>query len=108
MANVLLKDSISGQQMKTILDNLESSSVEISAITQSLTVFLNDIESGEGALNYITKDEALVKNIDSTMTNIKESTKKFNENMEALKHNFLLRGYFKKLERQEKKNEIKE
>ena len=108
VASVLLKDSISGQQMKTILDNLESSSVEISAITQSLTVFLNDIESGEGALNYITKDKALVQNIDSTMTNIKESTKKFNENMEALKHNFLLRGYFKKLERQEKKNEIKE
>ncbi len=93
---------------EAILDNLEASSYEISKVSENLSAFLNDLEDGKGALNYITKDEALVKNIDSTMTNIKESTKKFNENMEALKHNFLLRGYFKKLERQEKKNEIKE
>ena len=32
-----------------------------------------------------------------------EGTQKFNENMEALKHNFLTRGYFRKLEREEKK-----
>ncbi len=49
------------------------------------------------------KDEVLVKNIDSTMINVKEAAEKLNENMEALKHNFLFRGYFKKLERQERR-----
>jgi len=39
------------------------------------------------------------------MKNINEGTDKFNDNMEALKHNFLFRGYFKKLERQEKKSQ---
>jgi phospholipid/cholesterol/gamma-HCH transport system substrate-binding protein len=38
------------------------------------------------------------------MTNVTESSAKLNENLEALKHNFLFRGYFKKLER----NKIKE
>ena len=56
-------------------------------------------------MNYITQDEVLVKNIDSTMVNIKEATEKLNENMEALKHNFLFRGYFRKLERQEKRED---
>ena len=37
------------------------------------------------------------------MENINEGTNKFNQNMEALKHNFLTKSYFKKLERQEKK-----
>jgi phospholipid/cholesterol/gamma-HCH transport system substrate-binding protein len=37
------------------------------------------------------------------MINIKEATEKLNENMEALKHNFLFRGYFRKLERQERR-----
>ena len=33
------------------------------------------------------------------MLEIKEASKKLNQNMEALKHNFLFRGYFRKQER---------
>jgi phospholipid/cholesterol/gamma-HCH transport system substrate-binding protein len=36
------------------------------------------------------------------MTNVNESSAKLNENLEALKHNFLFRGYFRRLEREEK------
>jgi phospholipid/cholesterol/gamma-HCH transport system substrate-binding protein len=35
---------------------------------------------------------------------VNEGTDKFNQNMEALKHNFLTRGYFRKLEKQQLKN----
>ncbi|HCW07282.1 MAG TPA: MCE family protein, partial [Cytophagales bacterium] len=31
-----------------------------------------------------------------------QGTQRFNENMEALKHNFLFRGYFKKQEKEAK------
>ena len=41
----------------------------------------------------------MAKDLDATMTNLKTSTKKLDENMEAAKHNFLLRGYFKKKEK---------
>ena len=44
-----------------------------------------------------------MNSLKSTLKNINEGTDKFNQNMEALKHNFLTRGYFKKLEREEKK-----
>jgi phospholipid/cholesterol/gamma-HCH transport system substrate-binding protein len=37
------------------------------------------------------------------MVEIKEASRKLNENMEALKHNFLFRGYFRKQERAAKK-----
>ena len=50
-------------------------------------------------------DTLLVKNIDTTMKNIKDGSIKLNENLEALKHNFLFRGYFKKLEKQKIKEE---
>ncbi|MBQ0734697.1 MlaD family protein [Aquimarina celericrescens] len=103
VAGVLLSDSVSGQKMKTILGNLEQSSMDISEVSKNLNVVLKDIKEGEGALNYLAKDPALVKNIDSTMNNIKEGTQRFNQNMEALRHNFLFRGYFKKLEKEKNK-----
>ncbi len=108
VANVLLTDSVSGEKMKIILNNLQQSSDEITQVTESLSGVLEDMKDGKGAVNYLTKDETLVRNIDSTMLNIKESTRRFNENMEALKSNFLFRGYFRKLERQKKRDERKE
>ncbi len=103
VAGVLLSDSVSGQKMKTILGNLEQSSMDISEVSKNLNVVFKDIKEGEGALNYLAKDPALVKNIDSTMNNIKEGTQRFNQNMKALRHNFLFRGYFKKLEKEKNK-----
>lgn len=102
-AAVLLSDTISANQIRSVFAKLEKSSEDINDITNTLDTYLTEIKSGKGTLNYITQDEVLVKNIDSTIVNIKEATEKLNENMEALKHNFLFRGYFRKLERQEKR-----
>lgn len=99
----LLNDSISGQKLKSIVDHLETSSGDIEQTLNQINSVLNGVETSEGAFNYILKDSSLVRDLKSTMENINEGTAKFNENMEALKHNFLTRGYFKKLERQEKK-----
>jgi phospholipid/cholesterol/gamma-HCH transport system substrate-binding protein len=58
----------------------------------------------EKSLNYLSNDPKLVRQIDSTMTNVNESSAKLNENLEALKHNFLFRGYYRRLEREREKN----
>lgn len=100
---MVLNDSISGKQLKSIVNNLETSSNEINSILNNINTVVIDLNSSEGAYNYITKDTALVNDLKLTIKNINEGTEKFNENMEALKHNFLTRGYFRKLERQEKK-----
>ncbi len=102
-AAVFLSDTVSANQIKQVFANLEKSSNDINEVTKNLDEYIKEIKSGKGTLNYVTQNEVLVKNIDSTMINIKEATEKLNENMEALKHNFLFRGYFKKLERQERR-----
>jgi len=38
-----------------------------------------------------------------TVENLREGTKKFNEDMEALQHNFLFRGFFRKRARNAQK-----
>ena len=39
------------------------------------------------------------------MTNLNDASTKLNENLEALKHNFLFRGYFRKQEKEKAKEE---
>ena len=111
-AAVLLSDPKSRKQIQDVFTNLEKSSQDINKVSKSLNEYVTEIKTGKGSLNYITKDETLVKNIDSTVVNVREATDKLNQNMEALKHNFLFRGYFRKLEKKKakeiKENEIKE
>ena len=103
-AAVLLSDPKSRAQIQNVFSNLEKSSKDINKISQSLDDYVDEIKSGKGSLNYITKDETLVKNIDSTIINVKGAAEKLNENMEALKHNFLFRGYFRKAEHKQEKD----
>ena len=105
MAAVLLSDTVSANQMKSIIANIEKSSENIDVVITNLNSVVLDVKNGEGTLNYMIKDTVLVNNIDETMKNIKEGSVRLNENLEALKHNFLFRGYFRKLERQKQKEE---
>lgn len=107
LAAVLLSDSISALKMKSILSNLDKSSSGMDSILINLNDFVVNIKEGEGALDYIVNDTVFVKNIDKTMENIKEGSVRLNENLEALKHNFFFRRYFRKLEKQKRKEEKK-
>ncbi|NJB70406.1 phospholipid/cholesterol/gamma-HCH transport system substrate-binding protein [Saonia flava] len=100
---ILLADTISGNNIKSILSNFETASKEIEEVTKDINSVMKEIKNGKGAVNYLTTDSTFVNNLDTTIRNIEQGAQSFNENMEALKHNFLTRGYFRKLERRQKK-----
>ena len=105
IAGTLLNDSIQGQKMKSIISNLDDSSKEIKEVITNLNETIGNAKEGDGALNYLSNDKEFVKNLEQSMNNINEGTDKFNQNMEALKHNFLTRRYFRKLDKQESKKQ---
>jgi len=106
---MLMNDTISGMKLKNIVAHLETSSIEIENVLSNVNTVVDDFNSSDdGAYNYILKDTSLVNSLKHTLKNISEGTDKFNQNMEALKHNFLTRGYFRKLERQEKRDAKKQ
>ncbi|MFI0427379.1 MAG: MlaD family protein [Flavobacterium sp.] len=99
----VINDKEVATKMKTIITNLEKSSVEIDKVVTNLNATVVNIKDGKGALNYLSNNPELVQKIDSTMNNINKASIKLNEDLEALKHNFLFRGYFKKQEKEKAK-----
>jgi phospholipid/cholesterol/gamma-HCH transport system substrate-binding protein len=92
------------EKIKLVGDNADLLAIELNNISLSVK---KDINEGKGPANAILKDSVLVLKLNSSLSNIEKGTAAFNENMEALKDNFLLRGYFRKLERQKKEAEKK-
>src|SRR5680860_292134 len=103
VAGILLSDSTFGGKVRNVISHLETSSMEIEKMAKDLNSVVGDIKDGKGAVNYLTTDTVLVNQLQHTMKNVDQGVERFNENMEALKHNFLTRGYFRKQEKQKEK-----
>jgi phospholipid/cholesterol/gamma-HCH transport system substrate-binding protein len=100
---VLLKDSSFAMnlnqavlKMKTVADEADSLMNEITIIVSGVQ---KDLKTGKGPANALLRDSSIMIKINATLDNIQNGTDGFNQNMEALKHNILFRGYFRKLEK---------
>lgn len=78
------------------MKSLQKTAAKTEVASNQLGEIMTKINSGEGTLGKLIQDTTLATNLDVTVVNLKESSVGLNENMEALKHNFLFRGYFKK------------
>lgn len=90
-------------KIKLVGDNANNLANELNILTQGVK---QDINNGKGTINTVLKDTVLVQKLNQSLNHIEEGTSNFNQNMEALKHNFLFKGYFKKLEKNKKKENL--
>ena len=103
----VLNDTLVAGQLKRTVANLDQSSAQLHVVLTNLNETVTNIKAGDGALNYLSNDPKLVQQIDSTMTNLNQASEKLNEDLEALKHNYFFRGYFKKQEKAKAKEQKK-
>ncbi|HRD07702.1 MAG TPA: MlaD family protein [Saprospiraceae bacterium] len=106
----LAKDSTTSNHIRNVAANLDKTSNNLNVAVKDLQLTINEIRNGKGTLNYLVNDTSLAIKVDTTMgkldmtlDQLHEAGIKLNENLEALKHNFLFRGYFKKLEKEKAK-----
>jgi phospholipid/cholesterol/gamma-HCH transport system substrate-binding protein len=95
--------SVEPIETDAIMASLKVSGENAEVVTGELAEILYKINNGSGTLGRLIQDTAFAENIDQTLENLKKSSKGLNENMEAAKHNFLLKGYFKKKEKDAEK-----
>ena len=106
--SLLTDDPEFAQQIRRVAANLDTSGAEIRELTGRLNDLVGDLQQGEGTLGMMLNDTVLAAEIRHGLMYLDSGLVKFDENMEALKHNWLTRGYFKKLERQQEKENKKQ
>lgn len=77
---------------------------QVSQVVQSLK---DNIDHGKGPVQAMLRDSSMTHSLQNSLDNIEKGTSSFNQNMEALKSNFLFRGYFRKMDKKEKKDSIR-
>jgi phospholipid/cholesterol/gamma-HCH transport system substrate-binding protein len=82
-----------------IMESLQVTAGNVEVISFQLAEIMTKINRGDGTLGRLIQDTAIAENLNQTIVNLKKSSKGLGENMEAAKHNFLFRGYFKKKEK---------
>jgi phospholipid/cholesterol/gamma-HCH transport system substrate-binding protein len=88
--------SLKAIEIEDIMKGVKTTIDNATLITDQLAEFSFKINNGKGTLSKLLMDEKMGNKLDATMSNLQKGTKGFNENMEAAKHNFLLKGYFNK------------
>jgi phospholipid/cholesterol/gamma-HCH transport system substrate-binding protein len=83
-------------------------------ITTNLAQIIAKVNNGQGSLGELINSNKMANTLESTMANSKQTVStvnqaagNLNEDLQAAQHNFLLRGYFKKKEKQRIADSIK-
>jgi phospholipid/cholesterol/gamma-HCH transport system substrate-binding protein len=86
-----------------ILDSSQQAILNTTMATAHLNSVSAKIDSGQGTVGALVNDKQVYNNLEQTTTTLHDTVLQaqtgitdFQENMEALKHNFFLSGYFKK------------
>ena len=86
---------------RSVINNLDSAGDKLNT---GLSTLNNGLNNKNAPLGMLLHDENSAENIKVILKNLNSSSEKLDEDLEALQHNFLLRGFFKKKARNEKAN----
>jgi phospholipid/cholesterol/gamma-HCH transport system substrate-binding protein len=104
-AGVILRDTAMGEEIRSSMSRLaavsrsaENLAADLDAVTKRLG---NDLQDGKGPLNLVLRDTSVSGRISRSLLQVESGTGYFNQSMEALRHHFLFRSYFRRKEKQQ-------
>ena len=104
LAGDLVSDTVIMTNLRTSVEQINLATAQANAFVHSLRNAGKKLDEGDNAAGLLLNDEQVAEELRSTLQNLNSSSKKLDENLEAMQHNFLFRGYFKKKARQEAKD----
>jgi len=89
-----------------LLASLQKTASNAEVISGEFAKISRQLNSSKGAIGRLLNDSAFAIHMDRTVRHLEHASSGLSDNMEAAKHSFLLKGYFKKKEKErEKKTE---
>jgi len=103
----LLSDTSYVSAFKKTISNIKKVGVNAATISKSIESITTKMNDKNNSVGVLLADTAFAHRIQMIIKNSESASHKLDENMEALKHNFLTRGYFRRQEKKEKKEKEK-
>lgn len=108
LANDLVTDTIIFSKLRATVSQLQQVAVTSQSVINNLQTAANTLNNGlinkNAPVGMLLNDEQSASQIKITLQNLQSASKKLNDDLEALQHNFLLRGFFRKKAKNEKKD----
>ncbi|SHL34503.1 phospholipid/cholesterol/gamma-HCH transport system substrate-binding protein [Chitinophaga jiangningensis] len=112
LSNDLVSDTVVFAHLRSTMRQLDEVAANANTMVESLKSTTNGLNQNLNSSNtpagVLLSDKPTAEALKSTMQNLQSTSVKLDENMEALKHNFLLRGYFRKQEKRARKEAAKQ
>ena len=108
LTNGLVNDTVLFAHLKAASLQIQEASRNAKELTDNLSEVSNKLKDSSNLAGVVLHDQATADNLRLTVENIKSGTKKFDEDMEALQHNFLFRGFFRKRAKQQQQQQAQQ
>jgi len=95
LADKMLTDTVVFGKLQNSVAEFQKTATSAAALTDNLNKASAKLNDKDNVAGVMLNDPAAAEQIRSTIKNLQTSSKKLDEDLEALQHNFLLRGFFK-------------
>lgn len=103
LAHGLVSDTVIMSNLQLAVQHINDAAGEASSFTSNLKTASYQLNTNDNALGLLLNDGQTAVQVKNIIRNLDAGSRKLDENLEALQHNFLFRGYFRKKARREAK-----
>lgn len=97
----LVTDTAIYTNIKGTMLQLQNAANSVSQFTANLKTVSDRLNEKDNTVGVLLNDPAAATSLKNTLKNLETSSQKLDEDLKALQHNFLLKGYFRKKEKAE-------
>ena len=101
--NRIANDSVAYNKIVGTVTQLQNASSSLNKFTANLKTVSDRLNRKDSPLGLMLNDSSTANSLKGMIKNLQSSSSKLNDDLEAVQHNFLLKGFFKKRAKEQEK-----